>query len=85
MTLVEYETGEMVKPKVARQIDPGYLKRASSIPQEQVSANLESIAISLHQALDAWRYRNAPHEDVAMCLDALIALWTVVERSPDGY
>lgn len=73
-----------MKHKVAREIDPSYLTRASQIPKEQVGDNLESIAISLHQALDSWRYRNGPAEDVALCVDALLALWTVVERRSNG-
>jgi hypothetical protein len=85
MALVSSVIGGSVKRKAARQIDPTYLDRAFKIPRDQVGDNLDSIAISLHQALDSWRYRNGPAEDVALCVDALIALWTTVEERTHGH
>lgn len=76
---------EMTKDFVERRIDLRYLDRAQKIDKSQVPEHLDSIAISLHQALDSWRYRNGPIEDVSMCVDALVALWSVVEqRSLNG-
>ena len=62
-----------------REIDPAYLKRAESISPSSIPDHLESIAISLHQALDGWRYHDAGTDDVTLCLDAFAALWSVVE------
>jgi len=65
---------------INREIDPEYLRRAEGIDPRQVPEHLESIAISLHQALDAWRYHNSGTEDVTLCIDAFVALWSVVEQ-----
>jgi hypothetical protein len=62
-----------------RKIDMGYLRRAEQIPTSSVAEHLDSIAISLHRSLDAWRHNDGPVEDVTMCIDALVALWSVVE------
>lgn len=62
-----------------REIDPAYLKRARSIDPHMAGDHMESIAISLHQAIDAWRFRDGPHEDVTLCVDAMAALWSVIE------
>lgn len=56
-----------------------YIKRAEQIAPAQVGEHLDSIAISLHRALDNWRHHEGPAEDVTLCVDALAALWSVVE------
>ncbi len=63
----------------SRRIDPKHLERASKVQPELVGPYLESILIHTHQALDEWRYRNGPWEDVALGLDAFVALWSLVE------
>jgi len=63
-----------------RQINPSYIKRAESIHPSDAPAHLDSIAISLHQALDNWRHNGGPADEVTLCIDAMVALWTVVER-----
>lgn len=68
-----------MKTKLSRTIDDAYYKRASSVPTSDVGNYLDSIAVSLHQSIDAWRFRDGPIEDVTMCVDALVALWTSVE------
>lgn len=71
---------EMNQDGAFRFIDLSYMRRASSLDRSQVPEHLDSIAISLHQALDSWRYHNGPEEDVTLCVDALVALWSVVEQ-----
>lgn len=61
-------------------LDARYLKRARSIPQEQLQSSIEQTLYSFHQALDGWRYHDLPADDVKLCLDALNALWLVVEE-----
>lgn len=63
-----------------RKFDLSYIRRASAIDPTAASEHLDSIAISLHQALDAWRGGTGGAEEVTMCVDALAALWSVVER-----
>lgn len=64
----------------SREINPSYIRRAESVSSADAPAHLDSIAISLHQALDNWRYNGGPKDEVTLCLDAMVALWTVVER-----
>lgn len=63
-----------------RKIDLNYIRRAEKLPSNDVGEHLDSIAVSLHRALDGWRHNEGPVEDVTMCVDALVALWSVVER-----
>lgn len=63
-----------------RKIDLNYIKRAEKLPEGSVGEHLDSIAMSLHRSLDSWRYSDGPVEDVTMCVDALVALWSVVEN-----
>jgi hypothetical protein len=62
-----------------RKIDMRYMKRAEKVPTSDVGEHLDSIAISLHRALDSWRHSDGSIEDVTLCVDALVALWSVVE------
>ena len=62
-----------------RKIDLRYMQRAEAIPDGSVGEHMDSIAISLHRALDDWRHNDGPAEDVALCVDALVALWSVIE------
>lgn len=63
-----------------RSIDPAYVKRAEAIDSQQLREYLDSSIVSLHQAVDSWRFRKGPQEDVTLCLDAIIAMWSVLER-----
>jgi hypothetical protein len=65
---------------VGRVIDAKYIKRAEGIDPRQVPEHLDSVAVALHQALDAWRFHDGPAEDVTLCVDALVALWSVTEH-----
>lgn len=65
--------------EVSRRVNPDYLRRANKISNEQVGAYMESIVISLHAALDDWRYNAAPTDEVTTCVDALVAMWSSVE------
>lgn len=65
---------------VARKIDPAYVKRAKGIDPSSAPDHLDSIAVTLHQAIDSWRFHNGPAEDVSLCVDALVALWSVMEN-----
>lgn len=65
---------------VGRTIDVKYMKRAEGIDPRQVPDHLDSVAVSLHQAIDAWRFHDGPAEDVTLCVDALVALWSVTEQ-----
>lgn len=77
---------EVSKDYATRKIDPRYLQRAAKIDATVVAEHLDTVALSLHQALDSWRYRNGSIKDVSMCIDALSALWCIVEmRSEDGF
>lgn len=62
-----------------RKIDFRYMQRAEAIPDGSVGEHMDSIAISLHRALDDWRHNDGPVEDVTLCVDALVALWSVIE------
>lgn len=67
----------MVKPSaVTRSIDPNHLKRASKVEDQMVGPYLDSIVLSLHSALDAWRFGKGPSSDVTLALDAFLALYT---------
>lgn len=68
-----------MKDVALRQIDMRYMKRAEKVPESSVGEHLDSIAISLHRALDDWRHNDGGTEDVTLCVDALVALWSVVE------
>lgn len=74
-----------MKTTAARTIDARYIERARSMPASQVPEHLDSIAVSLQVALDGWRFRHAPLEDVTLCVDALAALWSVVEERAIGH
>ena len=62
-----------------RKIDLAYMKRARSLEPHMTGDHMESIAIALHQALDNWRFHDGPSEDVTLCVDAMVALWSVIE------
>jgi len=62
-----------------RHIDPSYLKRAESVDTQQLREYLDSSVVALHQAVDQWRYHKGQPEDVNLCLDAIIAMWSVLE------
>jgi hypothetical protein len=66
--------------KITRDINGQYLKRADSVDTAQVGSYMESIAISLHEAIDNWRFHSAPVSEVSTYVDALVAMWTSVER-----
>jgi len=61
-----------------------YIRRAESISPHEAPAHLDSIVISLHQAIDAWRYHGAPYSQVDLCLDALWAMTDVICRREEG-
>lgn len=65
--------------EVSRKINEDYLRRANKVRDDQIGPYLESIVISLHAALDDWRYNNAPPDEVTTCVDALVAMWSSVE------
>lgn len=71
------------KPKdnslTSRTVSQSYVKRASSVNDEQLKSYLDSSLVALHQAVDQWRYRNGSKEDVDLCLDAIIAMWNVLD------
>lgn len=62
-----------------RSIDPAYVKRAEAIDNQQLREYLDSSIVALHQSVDAWRFHKGQQEDVALCLDAIIAMWNVLE------
>lgn len=63
----------------SRKIDYNYLKRASQISRSDAPHYLDSIVVSLHRAVDDWRYNDGEISDVSMCVDALSALWSTIE------
>jgi hypothetical protein len=65
--------------KITRDINGEYLKRADSVDSSQVGSYMESIAISLHEAIDNWRFHDAPVNEVSTYVDALVAMWTSIE------
>jgi len=71
---------ELNKDFAARKFDLRYAQRAAKVAPGHIPDHLDSIAVSLHQALDSWRYHNGDIADVALCLDAFVALWSVVEQ-----
>ena len=68
-----------MKNKLYREIKQDYLSRSLSVHPKDVGSYLDSTAVALHQSLDAWRFHGGPEDEVAMCIDALVALWTSVE------
>ena len=69
-----------VNPKAYRAIDSQYLRRAEKVPPHEVGTYLDSICVSLHQAVDAWRFHEGSPDEVTLCVDALVALWSVEEN-----
>ena len=63
----------------SRKIDYNYFKRAEKIPSADAPHYLDSIVVSLHRAIDDWRYNDGDVGDVSMCVDALSALWSTIE------
>lgn len=78
--MMRSKSGRGTNAQNSRKIKESYIRRAETISQYDAPAHLDSIVISLHQAIDNWRYHGAPSEEVSLCLDAFCALWTVVER-----
>ena len=62
-----------------RTVSASYVKRASSVDDTQLKSYLDSSLVALHQAVDQWRYHNGSKEDVDLCLDAIIAMWNVLD------
>ena len=69
-----------MNPEIGRVIDPQYLKRAESVHPTEVGTYLDSICVSLHQAVDAYRFHDGSPDEVTLCVDALVALWSVEEN-----
>ena len=71
---------EMRADHAIRTISPKAVQRAFSIPQSEVFSYMDSAVMSLHVALDQWKYNDGPLEEVSMCVDAITALWSAIEH-----
>lgn len=65
--------------KVARNIDPAYVKRAQMVEDAMVGPYLDSIIVEMHRALDQWRYGKAPVDELQLATSAFIALLAEAE------
>ena len=63
----------------SRKIDYAYYRRANSISMHDAPHQLDNVVMTLHRTLDDWRFSDGSPKDVAMCVDALSALWSSVE------
>lgn len=54
-------------------------RRASLIDDRTLGQYAETVVIQLGQAIDQWRYHSGPASEVAMNIDALMAIWNEVE------
>lgn len=74
----------MTKDFALRKVDPKYFQRAASLSPNDAVAHLDAAIMSLHVSLDQWRYHEGPAEEVSLCVDAVAALWTVIEQRSDS-
>lgn len=56
------------------------IRRAQKIPNTDLPLYLDTAVMGLGQALDAWRFHNAPGQEVEQAIDAIAVLWSEVER-----
>ena len=73
--------------RVSRAIDPKAYDRATKLNNEQVVQYLDSSIMALGQSFDTWRSTTSldaatghAEEELRMCVDAIVALWTSLEN-----
>lgn len=62
-----------------RRITQASRRRASTMNSEELASYMDNSLMSLGTALDQWRFKSGPASEVALSLDALMALWNEVE------
>ena len=73
--------------KITRSIDPAAYKRAQKLSNEEAVRYLDNSVMALGQSFDTWRGSSSldaatgnAAEEVRMCVDAIVALWTELEN-----
>jgi hypothetical protein len=61
------------------------LHRVEKVPDGMLAPYLDTAVMSLGQALDSWRFHDAPRREVDTALDAVLALWTEVDKRGLGH
>ncbi len=62
-----------------RRISRTARQRASTLDTAQIGPYLDQTIMLLGQSVDQWRFKSGPASEVALALDALMALWNEVE------
>lgn len=55
-------------------------QRASRVDTPSLYTWMDSTIMSLGEAFDQWRYKNAPSEEISNCLEALQVIWAELEN-----
>jgi len=73
--------------KITRSIDPKAYERAQKLSNEQAVQYLDNSIMALGQSFDSWRGSSSldaatgnSAEELRMCVDAIVALWTELEN-----
>lgn len=66
--------------KAARPMDPDHLRRAARVDDKLVGPYMDEILITMHQALDGWRFGKTGAEPLQTALAAFNALMTEAEN-----
>jgi hypothetical protein len=61
-------------------IDPRLLRRAKRLDRHEVETWLDMSAMSLAQSIDAWRFSDAPADEVEYNLQAVCILWETAKQ-----
>lgn len=55
-------------------------QRASKVDTPSLYAWMDITIMSLGEAFDQWRYKNAPSEEISNCLEALQVIWAELQN-----
>lgn len=67
--------------KVSRNIDPKAYSRAQMLDSPSLLQYFDHCVLALNSSFDRFRSaEEAPGEEVTMCVDAVVALWTEIEN-----
>lgn len=64
----------------ARSYDPTIVRRVQMIGDELLPEYLTNTIMGLNYVVDQWKHHNGPEDEVRQGVDAIIALWSEIER-----